>query len=149
MKSLHEQSSFDEITARLGKLTPESQGKWGKMKVSQALAHLQAPFQFALATERPRSMYPMKLFGWMFKKQLHNDTPWKQNLPTVPMFKITDEREFTGEREKLRAMLNKFRDAGEAGVGNFPHPAFGTFTKQQWGQAMYKHLDHHLRQFGV
>ena len=88
------------------------------------------------------------LIGWAFKSKLYNDSPWKPGLPTAPSFVITDEREFDSERTGLLELTAKFYQSPES-VGRFPHPMFGTFTKEQWGQSLYKHLDHHLRQFGV
>jgi hypothetical protein len=53
------------------------------------------------------------------------------------------------EKEALLELVNKFYASGPAGITKFPHPFFGSFTPDQWGKSMYKHLDHHLRQFGV
>ena len=89
------------------------------------------------------------LVGWMIKSKLYNDSPWKKNLPTAPNFRITDARDFNKEKEELVALINAFHHGGPEKVGRFPHPMFGSFTPQQWGMSMYKHLDHHLQQFGV
>lgn len=149
MKSLFDKSSYDEITSRLNSLTPSSQRQWGKMQVAQMLAHCKAAFMVPLSDKKmPRSFLGL-MIGWMIKSKLYNDDPWKQNLPTAPNFKITDERDFEKEKQELAGLINTFYSRGSGNVGKFPHPMFGTFTQQQWGQAMYKHLDHHLRQFGA
>jgi hypothetical protein len=85
----------------------------------------------------------------MVKSKLYNDSPWKQNLPTAPNFIIKDERNVEHEKTELIALINRFYKAGPDGISKFPHPMFGTFTPDQWGMSMYKHIDHHLRQFGV
>ena len=83
-----------------------------------------------------------------FKKSLYSDKPWRRNLPTARAMKATVSRDFNEEITKLKAVLNEVgeqrnkQDWGE-------HPGFGHFTDEQWGQMQYKHLDHHLRQFGV
>ena len=74
--------------------------------------------------------------------------PWKQNLPTAPDFVIKDQRDFSTEKLRLLNMMEEFHEAGPEGIGRYPHPMFGNFTKDQWGKAMYKHVDHHLQQFG-
>jgi len=69
-------------------------------------------------------------------------------LPTAPQLKTKEDKDFTKEHQQLKSLVNKFytlRDREEW----FPHPMFGSFTKEQWGQMQYKHLDHHLSQFGV
>ena len=90
-----------------------------------------------------------RLFGWIFKNKLHDDVQWKHGLPTSPQFVIKDERNFEVEKNKLLDVVQRFHTGGPSKVGKFPHPMFGAFTSEQWGRAMWKHLDHHLRQFGV
>jgi hypothetical protein len=62
---------------------------------------------------------------------------------------VKDERDFEEEKNRLQELINEFYSKGPDKAGLYPHPMFGKFTDTQWGQAMYKHLDHHLRQFGV
>lgn len=149
MKSLFDKENFDEINRRLNTLTPSSPRQWGKMDVAQMLAHCKAAFRVPLS-EQPmkRSMLGL-LVGWMIKQKLYNDDPWKKNLPTAPEFRITDQKDFEKERTELAMLINTFYQRGKGNVGKYPHPMFGSFTQDQWGQAMYKHLDHHFRQFGV
>lgn len=149
MKNLFDKDVYEEITGRTHALAPSSERQWGKMNVAQMLAHCKEAFNVPLSDKKmPRSFLGL-LVGWMIKAKLYNDEPWKHNLPTAPNFKITGERDFEKERQELLGLANKFYTLGPGNVGKFPHPMFGSFTPQQWGQAMYKHLDHHLRQFGV
>jgi Protein of unknown function (DUF1569) len=149
MKSLFDKDSYDEINHRLNSLSPASQKQWGKMEVAQMLAHCKAAFSVPLSDKKmPRSLMGL-LIGWMIKSKLYNDDPWKKSLPTAPQFIIKDERNFENEKLELSGLINTFYSRGMGNVGKFPHPMFGSFTQPQWGQAMYKHLDHHLRQFGV
>ena len=89
------------------------------------------------------------LIGWVVKPKLYNESPWKKNLPTAPNFIIKDSRDFEKEKQGLTDLINQFHSGGLDNVGRFPHPMFGSFTTEQWGKAMYKHVDHHLLQFGV
>ena len=89
------------------------------------------------------------LFGWMMKSKLYDDVPWKKNLPTAPNFIIKDQRDFEAEKKGLTTLIHQFHAAGPEGITKFPHPLFGKLTPDQWGKSMYKHLDHHLQQFGV
>ena len=149
MKSLFDKPTYEEVINRLNKLTPQSQRQWGKMDAAQMLAHCKAAFMVPLSETKLPRMFIGRLLGWAIKKKLYNDDPWKQNLPTAPNFIIKEQRNFETEKQQLTELINAFYTKGPDKVGNFPHPMFGTYTKEQWGKSMYKHLDHHLTQFGV
>jgi transposase InsO family protein len=53
------------------------------------------------------------------------------------------------ERDRLSGLIDKFAAGGAAGCTRNPHSFFGKMTPEEWAILMYKHLDHHLRQFGV
>lgn len=149
MKNLFDKGAYSEITDRVNTITPESLPQWGKMNVAQMLAHCKEAFNVPLSDKKlPASFFGL-LIGWIFKNKLHNDEPWKKNLPTAPNFIITNERDFEKEKQELTGLIDRFFQGGPTRVGRFPHPVFGKFTGEQWGKAMYKHLDHHLRQFNA
>ena len=83
-----------------------------------------------------------------FKGMMYNDKPWKQNLPTAKEFIVTNTKEFEKEKTQLISLLEEFNQKNE-NKALPPHPIFGSFTNEQWGKMQYKHLDHHLRQFGA
>ena len=134
------------IVARINKLTPESQRRWGKMDVSQMLAHVQLPISCAYGTHQVKGSFIMKLLGPLFKSVLYNGKPYKQGLPTDPSYVIVDSKNFEAERQGLLEKLNRFsRD----NIILENHPVWGKLSKDQWSKATWKHLDHHLTQFGV
>jgi hypothetical protein len=149
MKSLFDQSSYDEIFTRINNLSASSQRQWGKMDVSQMLAHLKEGFRVPLGEDQQPRMFMGRLLSWMVKPKMYNDAPWKKNLPTAPNFLIKDERDFDEEKSNLAELIYEFNKRGWGHVGKYPHPFFGAFTQDQWGKMMYKHLDHHFTQFGV
>lgn len=149
MKTLFEQSSYDEIINRINNLSSSSPRQWGKMDVSQMLAHLKEGFGVPLSDKKMPRMFMGLMLAWMIKSKMYDDKPWKKNLPTAPNFLIKDQREFNKEKSELIGLINEFHKRGPENVGKYPHPFFGRFTKEQWGKMMYKHLDHHLTQFGV
>lgn len=150
MKSLFDPQTQREILDRMDTLTDSSKALWGRMKVGQMLHHCQFPLEVALGNhERLKIPNPLvRLLMRGYKKNLYNDDPWKRNMPTAPGFKVTEDRDFIVEKTKLTQLLLDFQRVGDKGECE-PHPIFGNFTQQQWGQMQYKHLDHHLRQFGV
>lgn len=93
-------------------------------------------------------MKPSLFAKIFFKKSLYNDKPWRKNLPTAKFLKETEPRDFAKEKANLDRLLDEFHT--QIDREDWPeHPGFGKFTKQQYGQMQFKHLDHHLRQFGV
>jgi hypothetical protein len=73
----------------------------------------------------------------------------RRNSPTVPDLVIAEERDLDTERDRLTSLIDRFVAAGPAGCTTHPHSFFGRMTPREWAILMYKHLDHHLRQFGA
>ena len=147
VKNLFDPAVRQEIIARINKLTPQTKQLWGKMNVSQMLAHIQMPILIAYGTHQPKGSFLLRLIGPLFKSKLWDEKPYKQSLPTDPTFVMTgSEKEFEKEKAAVLDLLNKFNN--ETVVGE-QHPVFGKLTKENWSKATWKHLDHHLKQFGV
>ncbi len=149
MKNLFDKPAYNEITERVNRLSPGSKAQWGKMTVSQMLAHCKEAFKVPLSDKKLPRIFAGILLGWLFKSKLYKEEPWKRNLPTAPNFIIKGDRDFEKEKTELMELVNKFYNAGPSGITKYPHPFFGKFTPEQWGKSMYKHMDHHLMQFGV
>ena len=149
MKSLFEKEAYNEIVSRINSLQPNAEGQWGKMKVAQMMAHCSEAYKVPLSdTGQPR-MFMGRIFGPLVKGSMHSDKSWKQNLPTAPNFIIKGERDFATEKTHLLSFTERFHKEGPTKAARFPHPFFGKFTTEQWGKLTYKHLDHHLKQFGA
>ena len=78
-----------------------------------------------------------------------DDKPFKKNLPTDKSFIVVDRRDFNKEKERLIGVISNFSAVGTEAMNNRKHPFFGKLTATEWSTSMLKHLDHHLRQFGV
>ncbi len=146
VKNLFDPSVKQAIVNRINKLTPQSQRQWGKMDVAQMLAHCQMPLGVAVGKHKLKGSFFIKLIGPLFKKKLFDDKPYKQGLPTDKSFKMTDLKDFEKEKQNLIQMINDFSETTMSGE---PHPFFGKLTKEEWSKGTWKHLDHHLQQFGV
>lgn len=147
MKSLFEPAAFSEIKDRLANLNETSPNQWGKMTPGQMLHHCQGPLNIMLE-KNDYGLKPNWLAKLFFKKSLYSDKLWGKNLPTAKVLRETVDRDFTTEKTSLQALLAEFETQRERTDWK-PHPGFGRFTKEQYGKMQYKHLDHHLRQFGV
>ncbi|MBX9784524.1 MAG: DUF1569 domain-containing protein [Chitinophagaceae bacterium] len=148
VKSLFDKAAYEGILQRLNHLSADSARQWGKMTAAQMLTHCKEAFKVPL-TSKPLKKHPLSIIGWMFKKVLYSDNPYKQSLPTAPNFIVKDERDFEKEKAEMLSIVKAFHEKGAAGIGDKVHPMFGKLTADQWGRSMWKHLDHHLRQFGV
>lgn len=148
-KNLFEPSGANDIFQRLSRLGPDSKPRWGKMTVSQMLAHCGTSFEVALGDKTLKRSWIGFLFGKMAKKQMVNEKPFKQNLPTAPEFLVKNDRNFEEEKQKLEVLIHRILAADKDVIASSKHPFFGAMTGDDWGVLGYKHLDHHLRQFGV
>lgn len=149
MKTLFQKEIVDEIYGRINKLTPQRQRVWGKMNVEQMFAHCSVGIKSASGELVLQSPIFLRMIGSMLKSQTTNDKLFRKNSPTHEKFIIGSTEGFEKEKQILFALIQKFHDGGEAKSTSNPHAFFGKLTPTQWGSLMYKHIDHHLRQFGV
>lgn len=150
MRTLFDGAVLAEVRDRLAQLSPASAPQWGRMNAAQAVAHCAGGLEIALGDQRPPRVLVGRLFGRVVKRlALGDDTPMRRNSPTVPSLVVSDARDFDVERRRLLGLLHRFVAAGPAGCTTHPHSFFGPMTPDEWAVLMYKHLDHHLRQFGV
>jgi len=149
MKNLFERDAVEEIAMRIERLPPAAERKWGKMDVAQMMAHCSAALDMAAGRLNPPRIFLGRLLGPLVKAIYTNEKPFSQNNPTDKKLVVSDQRDFAREKEQLGAKIREFYEGGEGKCTRHPHPFFGDLTPQQWSRGMYKHLDHHLRQFGA
>ena len=149
MKNLFQPEAVVEVISRVDTLQPATQRLWGKMNVAQMMAHCSAALDMASGQLNLPRMFIGRLIGPFIKPIYSNDKPFSQNNPTDPQLVVSDQRDFLREREQLKVKVRQFHEGGEAKCTRHPHPFFGSLTPPEWGIGMYKHLDHHLRQFGA
>ncbi len=147
---MFEAASVEEIKGRLENLRPESGRLWGKMSPAQAVAHCALSMEWAVGDRIPESRPLMRVLGFLVKPLVFkDDKPMRRNAPTAKTLIIQDERDLGVERVRLLGLIDRFAAAGPAGCSGHAHVFFGKLTPQEWAILMYKHLDHHLRQFGA
>jgi Protein of unknown function (DUF1569) len=150
MKNLFEAAWVEEVKERMAQLRPDSERLWGTMNPAQALAHCSRGIELAVGDRIPPRLLLGRIIGRIVKPMaLGNDEPMRRNSPTVKGLVVQDERDLVVERQRLREMIDRFVAGGPGGCTKHPHSFFGRLTPEEWATLMYKHLDHHLRQFGV
>lgn len=148
-ENLFEKETAQELLNRLSKLTPETQRLWGKMHVDQMLAHLAETLEVSLGHKHVKRGFLSYWLGPLVKTVFLNPKPLAKSAPTSKEFIIADTRNFEKERQRVTVLLEEFQTKGPSGVTKEAHVFFGHLTPEQWARGMYKHTDHHLRQFGV
>lgn len=149
MKNLYQHSDYQEIISRLENLKFTSERKWGKMTVSQMLVHCQKPMEVAAQKLVVKRNLISLLFGKMMKNKLIvKGLDFDKNLPTAKEFIVAADCDFEIERTKLLNMIHAFYNSGPSAIKTNTHPFFGKMSPSEWGLLFYKHLDHHLLQFG-
>ncbi len=147
MKSLFEKPAADEILNRIEALTAQTQRQWGKMDVTQMLAHCSAGLDMAAGRNVPPRSLIGRVIGSFMKDLYSNDKPFDKDSPTS--LKIGTDLDFAKEKQHLKETVINFSQNGLTTATSQPHPFFGKLTPEGWGKGMYKHIDHHLKQFGV
>lgn len=139
------------IITRINQLTHETQPKWGTMSVAQMLAHCCVTYEYVYEPDKyPAPGAFMKfILKMMVKNTVVNETPYKPNNRTAPDFIITGERDFENEKQRLIGFIRRTQELGGAHFDGKTSHSFGNLSTTEWNNMFYKHLNHHLNQFGV
>jgi hypothetical protein len=152
MKNLFDPVLVEETRRRIAELATGGERQWGTMTLVQALAHCTSGLDMAMGTVRTkRAPFPATLLAVLIKPLVfRDDKPMRRNSPLSPELFMADPASNDLEREQARllAAIDNFASNGAARCSTSLHPFFGKLTPEQWAILMYKHVDHHLRQFG-
>ncbi len=147
MKSIFDKDSRDALIARIEKLDPDSRRIWGKMDSYQMLKHCCMSEELYQGKKSYKRLFIGRLFGAkVLKGILKNDDAMKKNQPTHPELKMKGSGDFEKEKKKWIQLLHGYHGFTRKGL---VHPFFGKMSTAEIGGYVYKHTDHHLRQFGV
>lgn len=140
----------NEVIQRIETLTPSTQAHWGKMNVSQMLAHCNVTYEMMYENIHPKPNPILKfILKLLVKKKVVDETTFSKNSSTAPQFIIKIEKDFQKEKERLIQYMKKTQELGENYFDGRESHSFGKLSKVEWNNMLYKHLDHHLRQFGA
>ncbi len=140
----------DSLSERINSLTEYSKPQWGKMNASQMLAHLNVMFELALEQKhkRPNAFVRFMLQSFV-KNKIINEVPYKKNSMTAPEMVIKHQPDFQKEKNKVLENLVSIGNQSGSFLAQKEHPSFGVLSGTEWSNLFYKHIDHHLRQFGL
>lgn len=150
MKDIFDASVTEEMIRRIEALTPDTRPLWGKMNASQMLAHVNVSYEMVYEDKHKRPGALARLLLRTFVKQgVVGEKPYPKGAMTAPAFRIADERDFDAEKARLIAYLRRTQALGGDHFDGKESHSFGPLTRTEWSNLFYKHLDHHLTQFGV
>lgn len=154
MHNIFDRSVCDAHIARIQKLTADTRPQWGRMNAAQMLAHVSKAYEmvcdpnYAATHKRPNGLVRFLLKSFL-KPIVVGPKPYKQNSGTAPDFVVKDQRDLEVERKRLIGYIDHVQRLGAQHFDGKDNHSFGVMTAQEWNNLFAKHLDHHLRQFGV
>ena len=148
-KSLYTPENYQDCVRRLNQLDATAQPQWGKMNVAQMMAHCSEAQQVASGA-KPLTNTPLffKLIGGVARFAVLSKRPFPKGVMTHPQYIPAPQQDFEAEKARLLAVIEKFHAERET-AQPLQHPMFGTLSVEERGWLAFKHLDHHLKQFGV
>jgi hypothetical protein len=144
---LYDGDVYAECLQRIEVLAPDTTPQWGVMSAGQMLSHCAEIQEVANGKALEGTPFIVKLLGGFIKKMVVSDKPYPRSTKTHPQYLQPTEKDFATEKERLLAALEEFRAAEHGPAAR--HAIFGELSHDEKGWMCYKHLDHHLTQFGV
>ena len=148
--NIFQEEAVNIVIERINKLTENTKAHWGKMNSAQMLTHCNVAYEmhYEHTHKKPNFLvgFMLKLF---VKSIVTSGKAYKKNNRTAPQMLITENKDFEIEKRRLIAYIEKVKELGESYFDGKESFSFGNLNKEEWNNLFYKHLDHHLTQFGV
>ena len=150
MNSVFDPAVVAELTARISNLAPTTSPQWGKMSVDQMLAHCNVTYEMVYSDKHPKpGRFKRFLLSTFVKGAVVGPKPYGRSVPTAPQFRMVGAKDFELEKRRLVDYLHRVQREGEGAFEGKESNSFGALSSAEWNVMFYKHLDHHLTQFGV
>lgn len=147
MRSLFQPKARASIGKRFNGLSPTATPRWGRMTAPQMLAHCNDGFGLAtgeIPTRVRRTWARFPPINYLIACFL----PFPRHAPMARELFARVPDEWHVELARLHANMERFA-AQDRRAPRPLHPFFGPLPWWAWGLLGYRHLDHHLRQFGA
>ena len=153
MSTISEQRSLDQLFGRLAVLTPQTLRRWGTLTPAEMLCHLGDAGDVVLGHRALSGPAPSPVRRPVFKwLALRSPIPWPKGVATRPGVDPRKEGTRPGDFERDRTrVITGLKELATAPRERLPaaHSRFGLMTREDWHRWAYRHVDHHLRQFGL
>ncbi len=135
---------------RLALLQSDATPQWGTMTPAQMCAHVCVSYEYIFGDRNDvPPLFMRLLLRLFFRGLLVGNKPYPKGAATAPSMIINNERNLDTERARLVAYIERVYAEGAHAFEGRPQVSLGPLTAVEWSTLLYKHLDHHLRQFGV
>ena len=148
MKPLQDKKTRTLLKQRIALLSENHESKWGKMNCAQAIVHMAGQLKIALGDLQ---LKPVPGIGryFPFRPIIINWMPWPKGLPTAKELELPKTNNWVDDVKLLEQLMDRFAEPANSNSTFEPHPFFGTLTHTSWGILAARHINHHLKQFGV
>jgi oxepin-CoA hydrolase/3-oxo-5,6-dehydrosuberyl-CoA semialdehyde dehydrogenase len=144
----------NDCTQRFKTLAAGTMGNWGKMNAQQTVEHLSGFFYVSAGKIKFDLVTPVEHLP-KYKGFLLSDKEFRENTK-APLNVIGEEAQplryanMEEALEKLSASIAAFEDYFKDDPLKITlHPVFGELNFEEWVLLHYKHVRHHLKQFGL
>lgn len=150
MKTIFDKTIREQLKSRIARIHEDNKADWGKMNLLQMLKHNTYWNRWILGKDNHTysQAFMGKIFGKIaLKRMIKDENPFDKNIPTSDQFKVKEsDGNIEIEKEEWISLINEYEHYNNP---KFIHDFFGKMTRNQIGILVYKHTDHHLRQFGI
>ncbi len=120
------------------------------MTAAQMLAHVNVSYEYMYEERLDRPPLVLRLLLRLFMRDLLvGNKPYAHNSRTAPSMVIAEEKDFESEKARLLEYVQRTFDKGASQFEGKRQVTLGPISAEEWSTLLWKHLDHHLRQFGV
>ncbi len=146
MPSLRDETARKQVIQRLERLTPATRPQWGRFDAPRMICHLVDSLAMSLGELPSRSANRKVFQHFPLKHLVLYVVPFPKSFPAAPELLSTAPRDFGADRQRLLGLIDRLAVTPKA---NGPeHPLFGPLTNEEWNALQWKHIAHHLKQFG-
>lgn len=147
MSSLFDAARRAEVLRRVDAIDPGAPPRWGVMRAPQMLHHLTLALRMATGELQCRRVRSVAALPGV-KHAIIYLLPFPRSVPTARELIAGAVGDWELERGVLAGALDAFGRRSPGGPWP-PHPLFGALSGAAWGVLASRHIEHHLRQFGV
>lgn len=147
MASLRNHTARENLIGRLQRLTPVTPHLWGKMDAPRMVCHLSDCLAMGLGELATKPVKAGAFQHFPLKHLILYVFPMPKGVPTAPELLLTAPDSFDADRQQVIERMERLASVPR---GKGPvHPFFGLLSNEEWNSLQHKHIDHHLKQFGV
>jgi hypothetical protein len=146
MPSLRDQATRSVILRRLQRLTPATKPNWGEFNAARMVCHLNDSIDVALGEISSHSLNRKAFQHFPLKHLAMYVVPFPKGFPAPPEMLSSAPATFAADRQRLFDLIDRLATAPKA--QGTEHPLFGPLTMDEWNALQWKHIGHHLKQFG-